>query len=171
MAITNMLLDLILIGTAIWMVTSVRGVGGIVGRTLNLITAGVIVLGAAHFIATWQHRLLPIDEHRVLHPSRHCLVGLCPAGSRLPPGAELRTNIGRWMPVRVHCGGHGQDRGVATKRLPAQGAIQFVHGIRDAAERLRGILMHDPAGRGIAPRPEALLDDMDRRPTRIVPSR
>jgi hypothetical protein len=44
------------------MVATVRGVGGIVGRTLSLITAGVIVLGFAHFIATWQHRLLPIES-------------------------------------------------------------------------------------------------------------
>ncbi len=60
MASANIIMDLVLIGMAIWMVASIRGVGGIVGRTLSLITAGVIVLGVAHFLATWQHNLWPI---------------------------------------------------------------------------------------------------------------
>jgi len=60
MSTTNIILDLVLIGMAIWMVATVRGVGGIVGRTLTLITAGVLVLGLAHFMATWQHTLWPI---------------------------------------------------------------------------------------------------------------
>ena len=72
MATTNIILDLVLVAAALWMVATVRGVGGIVGRTLTLITAGAIVLGLAHFLATWQHRLLPIESsteafiHRVI---------------------------------------------------------------------------------------------------------
>jgi len=72
MGTTNMILDFILVGAALWMVATVRGVGGVVGRTLNLITIGAIILGMAHFLATWQHRLLPIESsteaflHRVI---------------------------------------------------------------------------------------------------------
>jgi hypothetical protein len=62
MATTNIILDLVLIAAAIWMVATVRGVGGVVGRTLNLITIGAVVLGLAHFLATWQHELLPITS-------------------------------------------------------------------------------------------------------------
>ena len=60
METANIILDLVLVAAAIWMVVTVRGVGGIVGRTLSLITVGAIVLGLAHFLATWQHKLLPI---------------------------------------------------------------------------------------------------------------
>jgi len=35
------------------MVIVVRGIGGIVGRSLNLIVAGAIVLGVAHLVATF----------------------------------------------------------------------------------------------------------------------
>ena len=62
MATTNIILDFVLVAAAIWMVATVRGVGGVVGRTLNLITIGAIVLGLAHFLATWQHRLMPIES-------------------------------------------------------------------------------------------------------------
>ena len=61
MGTTNMILDFILVGAALWMVATVRGVGGVVGRTLNLITVGAIILGLAHLLATWQHRLLPFE--------------------------------------------------------------------------------------------------------------
>ncbi len=73
MSNANIIMDFILIGMAIWMVATVRGVGGIVGRTLSLITAGVLVLGFAHFLSTWQHNLWPITTpgaeafiHRVI---------------------------------------------------------------------------------------------------------
>ena len=72
MSTVNIILDLVLIAAAVWMVMSVRGVGGVVGRTLSLITIGAIILGMAHFLATWQHRLLPIESsteaflHRVI---------------------------------------------------------------------------------------------------------
>jgi len=48
--ILNLILDFILVAASIWMVIAVRGVGGVVGRTLNLIVAGAIILGAAHLI-------------------------------------------------------------------------------------------------------------------------
>ena len=37
---TNVILDFVLVAASIWMVYSVRGVGGMVGRTLNLIVIG-----------------------------------------------------------------------------------------------------------------------------------
>lgn len=49
----NLILDFVLVAASIWMVIVVRGIGGIVGRSLNLIVAGAIVLGIAHLIATF----------------------------------------------------------------------------------------------------------------------
>jgi len=46
--IANYVLDVILILASIWMLVSVRGIGGIMGRTLTLIIIGAIVLGLAH---------------------------------------------------------------------------------------------------------------------------
>jgi hypothetical protein len=72
MSNVNFVLDFVLLAAAIWMVLSVRGVGGIVGKTLNLITIGAIVLGLAHLVTTLQHRLFPIDAsmesfvHRII---------------------------------------------------------------------------------------------------------
>ncbi len=72
MSNVNFGLDFVLLAAAIWMVLAVRGVGGIVGRTLSLITVGAIVLGLAHLVTTLQHRLFPIEAsmesfiHRVI---------------------------------------------------------------------------------------------------------
>ena len=48
----NPVLDVILVLAAIWMVITVRGLGGIVGRSLNLITLGAVILGVAHLLST-----------------------------------------------------------------------------------------------------------------------
>lgn len=61
MSNVNFALDFILVGASIWMILAVRGVGGVVGKTLNLITLGAIITGLAHLLATLQHRLLPIE--------------------------------------------------------------------------------------------------------------
>jgi hypothetical protein len=53
LATINLLLDFVLVAASIWMVIVVRGIGGIVGRSLNLIVAGAIVLGIAHLVATF----------------------------------------------------------------------------------------------------------------------
>jgi len=52
MALPNLILDLTLIMASIWMVFAVRGVGGIVGRSFNLITIGLVILGIAHLFTT-----------------------------------------------------------------------------------------------------------------------
>jgi hypothetical protein len=49
----NLILDFVLVAASVWMVITVRGIGGIVGRSLNLVVAGAIVLGIAHLIATF----------------------------------------------------------------------------------------------------------------------
>lgn len=49
----NLIFDFVLVGASIWMVLVVRGIGGIIGQTMNLIVAGAIVLGLAHLIATF----------------------------------------------------------------------------------------------------------------------
>lgn len=73
MEIVNLALDLCLVGASFWMITIVRGFGGIVGRTLNIITIGAVVLGIAHITETIIAYLIPsmpveIGEfiHRVL---------------------------------------------------------------------------------------------------------
>lgn len=52
-SLVNLVMDFVLVVAAIWMVIVVRGIGGIVGKSLNLIVAGAIVLGVAHLIATF----------------------------------------------------------------------------------------------------------------------
>jgi hypothetical protein len=48
----NLILDVVLVVASIWMIWYVRGIGGIVGRTLNLIVIGAIILGVAHLLST-----------------------------------------------------------------------------------------------------------------------
>jgi hypothetical protein len=60
-AIGNYVLDVILIAASIWMLVSVRGIGGIMGRTLNLIIAGAIILGVAHLLASLGTVILHLD--------------------------------------------------------------------------------------------------------------
>lgn len=57
----NLILDVVLILAAVWMIFVVRGLGGVVGRTLNLIVAGTIVLGLAHLAATVGSRVLELE--------------------------------------------------------------------------------------------------------------
>jgi len=47
----NLILDFVLVGAAFWMIVAVRGVGGIFGRTLNLIVAGALILGIGHLFS------------------------------------------------------------------------------------------------------------------------
>jgi hypothetical protein len=62
MGTANLVLDIILVGASIWMVATVSGLGGIVGRTLSLITVGAVVLGLAHLLATLMHRFVPMES-------------------------------------------------------------------------------------------------------------
>jgi hypothetical protein len=57
----NTILDFVLIAAAIWMIFTVRGIGGIMGRTLNLIVVGAIILGIAHLLATLGTSVLHLD--------------------------------------------------------------------------------------------------------------
>ena len=72
MATASLIVDIILIAAAIWMVLSVRDLGGVVGRTLNLIVAGTIILGIAHLQATLTGRFIELGPgvnsfiHRVV---------------------------------------------------------------------------------------------------------
>lgn len=49
----NLIFDFVLVAASIWMVFSIRGIGGLVGRSLTLIVIGAIILGFAHLIATF----------------------------------------------------------------------------------------------------------------------
>lgn len=55
--IMNIALDVILILAAIWMVLTVRGIGGAVGRTLTFIVIGTVILGVAHLQSTITGRM------------------------------------------------------------------------------------------------------------------
>ncbi len=57
----NIILDIVLVLASIWMILAVRGVGGIFGRTLNLIVVGAIILGLAHLVATLGTRVFGIE--------------------------------------------------------------------------------------------------------------
>jgi hypothetical protein len=48
----NIVLDIVLIVASLWMVMTVRGIGGIVGKTLTFIVIGAVILGVAHLLAT-----------------------------------------------------------------------------------------------------------------------
>jgi hypothetical protein len=53
----NILLDIVLLAALIWMVTvAFRGVGGVIGRAINLMTIGILILGFEHML-----RRLPPD--------------------------------------------------------------------------------------------------------------
>ncbi len=57
----NIILDFVLIAASIWMIFVVRGVGGLVGRTLTFVVIGTVILGAAHLIATFGTSVLKLD--------------------------------------------------------------------------------------------------------------
>jgi hypothetical protein len=69
MSTINLILDILLVVASIWMVLVVRGIGGIFGRTLNLIVAGTIVLGIAHLVSTLGKNLFPTDSPIVVYDS------------------------------------------------------------------------------------------------------
>ncbi len=48
----NVVMDIVLVLAGLWMVWTVRGIGGIVGSSLTLIVSGAIILGFAHLVAT-----------------------------------------------------------------------------------------------------------------------
>lgn len=54
----NIALDIVLILLSLWCVYAVRGVGGVVGRTLTYIVIGTVILGVAHFQASMTAELL-----------------------------------------------------------------------------------------------------------------
>jgi hypothetical protein len=61
MSTVNLVLDIVLVLAAIWMVVTVRGLGGVVGRALSLVTVGAVVLGVAHLFTTVQQNVFPMD--------------------------------------------------------------------------------------------------------------
>jgi hypothetical protein len=70
MKIIALIIDLSLVGISLWMVTIVRGFGGIVGRTMTTITIGAIVLGLAHISETALDYFVPTlnaDLGEVIH--------------------------------------------------------------------------------------------------------
>jgi hypothetical protein len=74
----NPILDVVLVVAAIWMVLTVRGLGGIVGRSLNLVTIGAVILGVAHLLSTILKAttLLGIKENAALESMIHRLIVL-----------------------------------------------------------------------------------------------
>jgi apolipoprotein N-acyltransferase len=68
----NVVMDVVLVLVSVWMIFTVRGVGGLVGRTLTMIVVGAIILGIAHLLATIGTSVLGIDStlnnfiHRII---------------------------------------------------------------------------------------------------------
>ena len=60
-ATINLVMDFVLVAASIWMVVEARGIGGIVGTSMNRIVMGAIVLGFAHLIATFGVSVLHLD--------------------------------------------------------------------------------------------------------------
>ncbi len=61
----NIILDFVLIAAAIWMVVAVRGLGGIVGKSLNTVTIGALILGVAHLLSTSLKLAVPNMEREI----------------------------------------------------------------------------------------------------------
>ena len=73
MATVNTIFDFVLILLAIWMVIVVRGLGGVIGRGLNWITVGALVLGIAHLLDTFL-RTLPLGWDGTTYSFAHRIV-------------------------------------------------------------------------------------------------
>ena len=67
--------DVILILAAIWMVIVVRGLGGVIGRGLNWITIGTVILGIAHLLDTLM-RQIPLGWDGPTYSFAHRIVVL-----------------------------------------------------------------------------------------------
>jgi hypothetical protein len=61
LSLGNVILDFVLVAASIWMVIEARGIGGIVGTSINRIVLGAIVLGFAHLIATLGSNVLHLE--------------------------------------------------------------------------------------------------------------
>lgn len=70
--VINIVIDLLLIGTSIWMVFVIRGLGGLVGRAFSMLAWGTIMLGIANITETVLFSLSvfsslgPVQEARVI---------------------------------------------------------------------------------------------------------
>jgi hypothetical protein len=69
----NIILDLVLVTASVWMIYTIRGIGGVVGKTLNWIVVGAVILGFAHLFATltdgevdWPGDLTGGTVHRIV---------------------------------------------------------------------------------------------------------
>ncbi len=67
----NIAMDLLLVAISIWMVRIARSmeVGGAVGKTVNLVVGGAIVLGLAHLIETLLGAFanLTVGQNELIH--------------------------------------------------------------------------------------------------------
>lgn len=66
-SVINIILDIVLVMASIWMLVTIRGIGGLMGRTLTFIVIGALILGAAHLIATLVGPLVGSALNNVIH--------------------------------------------------------------------------------------------------------
>lgn len=59
MELFNLLLDLVLVGISLWVISVVRGLGGILGVAFSLIAWAAILLGIAHILETILFEVTP----------------------------------------------------------------------------------------------------------------
>ena len=67
--IVTVSMDFILLAIAFWMVIAARGLGGVVGKSMGLITVGAVILGLAHLSETilFEYAHVPAEPGEVIH--------------------------------------------------------------------------------------------------------
>ncbi|HKJ53958.1 MAG TPA: hypothetical protein VKB27_20870 [Gammaproteobacteria bacterium] len=62
-------MDFLLLAIAFWMVVVARGLGGVVGKSMGLVTVGAVVLGLAHLSETvlFEYAHVAADAGEVIH--------------------------------------------------------------------------------------------------------
>lgn len=61
----NLILDLVLLGIAMWTTSIVTGYGGFIGKAFNYIGWGVVILGIAHLLETVMFRAFGVETEIV----------------------------------------------------------------------------------------------------------
>ena len=62
-------MDFILLAIAFWMVFAARGLGGVMGKSMGLVTVGAVILGFAHLSETvlFEYGHVPAEPGEIIH--------------------------------------------------------------------------------------------------------
>ncbi|GGM16781.1 hypothetical protein [Deinococcus aerophilus] len=91
MELVNLILDLILVSVALWMIVVIRTstLGSVFGKALSWISAGAIILGAAHLLETLTFQVFHLKDV-ALGELLHRLIVLAGFGSLVIGFLSLR---------------------------------------------------------------------------------